>query len=111
MSEKEADFITIVSSEMIAEVMEEYFNRHMYKKKVEIVDLKSTETGYMFSLAFVHVPVQSVGVSVDRESVLQRQEADVIIDPTLFKAYEVQSGEGKVRGKNGQFVSKEKVKG
>jgi hypothetical protein len=50
---QEADFVTIVSSEMIAEVMEQHFNKNMYKKTVKIVDLKSTETGYMFSLAFV----------------------------------------------------------
>lgn len=52
MADLEADTIIILSSELIAEVMEKYFNEEMFKKQVKVVDLKSTETGYMFSIAF-----------------------------------------------------------
>lgn len=58
MAEQEADFVTILSSELIATVMEQYFNKSMYKQRVKVVDLKPTETGYMFSLAFVKEHVE-----------------------------------------------------
>ena len=48
-----ADFVTILSSELIAKVVEEYFNRVMFKMPITIVDLKPTADGYAFSLAFV----------------------------------------------------------
>ena len=53
MADKEADFVTILSSDMIAQIVEEYFNKKVYKQQVEVVDTKPTEAGYMFSLAFV----------------------------------------------------------
>ena len=53
MPDKEADFVTILSSDMIAQIVEEYFNKKVYKQQVEVVDTKPTEAGYMFSLAFV----------------------------------------------------------
>lgn len=53
MTEQGADTVVILSSELIAKITEEYFNKTMFKQKVEIVDLKPTETGYMFSVAFV----------------------------------------------------------
>ncbi len=53
MAERDADTVVILSSELIAKITEEYFNKTMFKQKVEIVDLKPTDTGYMFSVAFV----------------------------------------------------------
>ena len=53
MSDQDADTIVILSSELIAEVIEQYFNKSMFRKKVKVVDLKPTETGYAFSVAFV----------------------------------------------------------
>ena len=53
MSQGDADTVIMLSSELIAEVMESYFNKQMFKKRVKIVDLKPTETGYAFSIAFV----------------------------------------------------------
>ena len=53
MSQGDADTVIMLSSDLIAEVMEGYFNRQMFKKKVKIVDFRPTETGYAFSLAFV----------------------------------------------------------
>ena len=53
MAELEADTVVILSSDLISKIVGEYFNRKMFKENVEIVDLKPTETGYMFSVAFV----------------------------------------------------------
>jgi hypothetical protein len=50
---QDADFLTVLSSELIAAVMEEYFNRKMYRQKVKVVDLQPQGSGYAFSLAFV----------------------------------------------------------
>ena len=62
MSEKEADFITILSSDMIGDIVQVYFDKELYtKKKVKIVDLKPQADGYAFSLSFV---VPSIGVTV-----------------------------------------------
>jgi mannitol-1-phosphate/altronate dehydrogenase len=53
MSDTNADTVIILSSELIAAITEEYFNKTMFKQEVRIVDLKPTETGYLFSIAFV----------------------------------------------------------
>jgi len=47
-----ADFVTILSSELIEEVMEEYFKK-LYRRRVRLVDSRPTTEGYMFSLSFV----------------------------------------------------------
>jgi len=61
-SKQEADTVIILSSELIAEVMEVHFNKVMFKKKVKIVDLQPTETGYMFSVAFVEDKMVNFGI-------------------------------------------------
>ena len=53
MSETNADTVIILSSELIAAITEEYFNKTMFKQEVRIVDLKPTENGYLFSISFV----------------------------------------------------------
>jgi hypothetical protein len=53
MSDTNADTVIILSSELIAAITEEYFNKTMFKQEVRIVDLKPTENGYLFSIAFV----------------------------------------------------------
>ena len=58
MAEREADTVVILSSELISKITEEYFNKTMFKQKVEIVDLKPTENGYMFSVAFISKEVK-----------------------------------------------------
>jgi len=55
MVDNSADFVTVLSSDMIAEIVEAYFNKTMYKKQVKVVDLQPQGTGYAFSLAFVVV--------------------------------------------------------
>lgn len=57
-AERNADFVTIISTELIAQVMQRYFNDELYKRRVEIVDSKATSDGYMFSLAFVTEPTE-----------------------------------------------------
>jgi hypothetical protein len=58
--EPKADFFTIISSDMIAEVMERYFNVEMFKKTVKIVDLQATESGYMFGLTYTRGEVTKI---------------------------------------------------
>lgn len=48
--ETKGDFITVLSSDLIAEVMENYFNTKMYKFKVEVVDLFANGNNYSFTL-------------------------------------------------------------
>jgi hypothetical protein len=60
MSEREGDTVVILSSELISKITEEYFNKTMFKQKVEIVDLKPTDSGYMFSVAFVQAVKKGV---------------------------------------------------
>lgn len=59
MLDKEADFVTILSSDMIAQIVEEYFNKKVYKQPVKVIEAKATEAGYMFSLAFVQKSVNN----------------------------------------------------
>jgi hypothetical protein len=74
-----ADFVTILSSELIATIVGEYFNATMFKTPVIVVDLKPTADGYAFSLAFVEksdtvpdpiehtLPLDSVTMNAFRE--------------------------------------------
>ena len=102
---QEADFITIVSSEMIADVMQDYFNKHMYKKKVAIVDLKPTESGYMFSLSFV----------LDKKTQFTQGPTEIYTDHGFVPVIQPQNGVGQSRRDNkGKFTSgnsKQTVKG
>ena len=66
MNNQDADTVIMLSSELIAEVMESYFNKVMFKQKVKIVDLKPTETGYAFSLAFVQQKLTVEPASVQK---------------------------------------------
>lgn len=81
-----ADFVTILSSELIAEVVEAYFNSEMYKVPVKVVDLKPTSDGYAFSLAFDKA-----------RGVVERQKETV----TELKVVE----SGSKRSKNGRFTA------
>jgi hypothetical protein len=48
------DSVIILSSDLIASVMEDYFNDHMFKVGVDVIDLQPTPSGYAFTLAFSH---------------------------------------------------------
>ena len=72
MSQDDADTVIMLSSDLIAEVMETYFNKQMFKKTVKIVDLKPTETGYAFSLAFVERKL-----TIDLDPIIVQQDGRV----------------------------------
>lgn len=98
MAELEADTVVILSSELISKIVGEYFNRKMFKENVEIVDLKSTETGYMFSVAFVKKEVAlkygtfTGGMAAIREST--EEEFSVSIDKVV-KSVQARANNGK----------------
>lgn len=52
MAETDADTVVILSPELIERIVGEYFNKVMFKQKVDVVDSKATEGGYMFSVSF-----------------------------------------------------------
>jgi hypothetical protein len=53
MSDEQADTIVILSTELIANIVEEYFNKTMFKQSVSVVDSgPHGSAGYMFSVAF-----------------------------------------------------------
>lgn len=54
-----ADVVTVLSSDLVASVMEQYFNEVMYNTaamgQVGVVDLAASADGFMFSLVFTKV--------------------------------------------------------
>lgn len=109
----DADFVTILSSELIATVVEAYFNTVMYKVPVRIVDLKPTSDGYAFSLAFV---TQEYAETVRDEqksngrwsdeylaSVLQREKERITALEAVKSEQKKQNGT--VRNSKGRFSS------
>ena len=52
MEEAGADFAVQLSSELISEIVQEYFDKKLFKRKVEILDLKPTQDGYAFVIKF-----------------------------------------------------------
>lgn len=49
------DFVMIFPSEVIAQVMERYFNQEMLKFPVKVVDVKSSGDDFVFSLGYQKV--------------------------------------------------------
>lgn len=91
-----ADFVTILSSDMIADIVQVYFDTELYtNKKVKIVDLKPNGEGYAFSLAFVQtvedVVAQAVpGLSQEEWNNFHRQEAielKKMTEDDIYKAF------------------------
>lgn len=52
MNEGEGDISVMLSSALISKITQEYFNKVMFKQRVEIVDLRPANDGYMFVVAF-----------------------------------------------------------
>lgn len=97
MADAAADTIVILSSELISEITEQYFNKTMFKKQVRIVDLKPTENGYMFSVAFKE---KVVGIDeAPKVTELMYSTAEVVVNPFDKEP---------VRGSNGKFVKRER---
>jgi len=61
--QKEADFIMVLSSEMISDIVQRYLNDEMFKQQVSVVDTKPTESGYAFGICFTVDQPQQVSVS------------------------------------------------
>ena len=58
MREAQADMVLVLSSELVCQIAEKYFNSTMLKKKVKVIDLQATSAGLVqFSVAFVIDPV------------------------------------------------------
>lgn len=96
--EDAGDFAVVLSSELIAKVMQEYFVKVMFKQKVKIIDLKPASDGYMFSVAFakdvkVVPPVDETGVFMQERVNRYIAEAQPIV----------------ARASNGKFTKKERV--
>jgi hypothetical protein len=109
--EDAGDFAVVLSSELIAKVMQEYFVKVMFKQRVRIVDLKPASDGYMFSVAFVKdvkvvPPVDEAGgfmqERVDRYITQSSQEE-------RDKSIERLAQATLVRASNGKFAKKERV--
>lgn len=104
MSEVEIDFITILSSELIAEIVEEYFNKKMYKRRVKVVDVTAKgDEQYQFALAFDKSERDEV-VSVKGELGVVHQNGSVSLDITKLSEEEVKVE----RNNKGRFVKREK---
>ncbi len=75
-----ADFVTILSSDMIADIVQVYFDKELYtRKKVKIVDLKPQGDGYAFSLSFVQVPIVA-GVTPKTAELIKQTVNNVSIE-------------------------------
>ena len=70
-----ADFVIILSSDVIAQIVEEFFNKKVYKQPVEVVDTKATEAGYMFSLTFIQQSKKDDKI-LTSNGILKRSEID-----------------------------------
>lgn len=52
------DMVLVLSSELVCQIAEKYFNSTMLKKKVRVLDLQTTAAGLVqFSVAFIIEPV------------------------------------------------------
>lgn len=59
---KEADFIMVLSSEMISDIVQRYLNDEMFKQQVSVVDTKPTESGYAFGICFAVEQMKQVPI-------------------------------------------------
>ena len=70
VQEHDADFSTTLSSELLVEIVQRYFNEEMYKKPVKVVDqepVKGDSGGYIFMLAFVRdVEMHPIEMEVEK---------------------------------------------
>lgn len=100
----EGDIAVVLSSELIAKITQEYFNKVMFKQKVEIVDLKPASDGYMFSVAFVK-EVKVWPEANDVKVVDSMQSTPEEFDASISRLIQSQVA----RASNGKFTKKEKV--
>jgi hypothetical protein len=71
-STETADIVTVLSSELVASVMERYFNDVMFNVAtmgtVKVTDLQASGDGFMFSLAFQPLPTAETAYSTKAHS-------------------------------------------
>lgn len=98
MNEEGGDFITVLSSDMITDIMQVYFDKELYtKKKVKIVDSKPQGDGYAFTLAFVQVDaVQNKKTSIYSPTI----HNGGIYQPVTPHAYNAETGQDTTRYTN-----------
>jgi hypothetical protein len=96
--EDAGDFAVVLSSELIAKVMQEYFVKVMFKQKVEIVDLKPASDGYMFSVAFVKKVDDIPQIAAKQYTPEEFEESVQRLTQTAL-----------TRTSNGKFAKKERV--
>ncbi len=92
MSEGEGDISVMLSSELISKIVQEYFNKVMFKQKVRIVDLRPASDGYMFVVEFTSEKKDDLNITPKTDFV-----ENVVTNSTVA-----------VRDNKGQFA---KVKG
>lgn len=129
MSEQDADFVMTLSSELISEVVQQYF-KTLFKKPVQIVDLMPAPNGdgYAFSVAFVReLPAEVVKSKIeeleesgvewpkhpeyDYSKYIANPEGELVpmksVDPIYQDSFARKVIDA--RDKNGRFVKKAKV--
>ncbi len=72
------DAVIILSSDLIAEVIEEYFNKKMFKQSVKVVDLQANEAGSSFTIKFVKKELM-INVPID----VMPSKVKIVDDPFL----------------------------
>ena len=90
---KGGDIVISIPSELISEIMSEYFNKKMFKGNVEIVDLRPLDDGYAFSLDFINETKVDLPPKMSQE-VVKTLEDNGYVTPSPFR----------VRNNKGQFV-------
>jgi len=84
------DMVLVLSSELVCQIAEKYFNSTMLKKKVKVLDLQATAAGLVqFSVAFTLDPV---GVTPTRLELIPSS-----IPPAASAAQQPRTANGKFR--------------
>ena len=99
INEGEGDISVMLSSALISKITQEYFNKVMFKQRVEIVDLRPANDGYMFVVAFVN------GKVVEPVTIPTLQSTPEEFERSINKLVKVTQE----RESNGTFAKKEKV--
>jgi hypothetical protein len=119
--ENDSDFTIVLSSDLIAVVMEQYFNAEMFKMPVKVVNFVPTETGAAFALDFI--PQDRVQYDIydgmgGSDIVINRKTGEKInvatremspqeaLDVLPYLAYPLnKTKKHSKRGKKGKFIS------
>jgi hypothetical protein len=69
------DMVLVLSSELVCQIAEKYFNATMLKKKVKVIDLQATSNGLVqFNVAFVaEAPPTVAMIDTPRSGAIPRE--------------------------------------